>query len=182
MARLLYVTNTSLDWCIEDEHGALDFSEPDEEVFDFIAELVRPVGTYLYGRRLYETMSVWETDPEFREQPFGTLWQAAEKVVYSTTLPSVPTARTRLERAFDPDAVRDLKAAATADLTIGGAELAAHAFRHGVVDECHLLVRPLILGGGKPALPPGTRVQLELLDERRFATGTLYLRYRTSAP
>ena len=141
------------------------------------------VGTFLYGRRLYETMAVWETNPALAAQSdltadFATAWQAASKVVYSTTLTAVSTAKTRLERHFDPAAVQELKAAATSDLTIGGANLAAQAFTAGLVDECQLFVWPMIVGGGKPALPAGTRTDLELLDERRFANGVVLLRYR----
>ena len=143
---------------------------------------MRPVGTYLYGRRLYESMAVWETEPALAAQSelmadFADLWQAADKVVYSTTLDAVSTAKTRLERDFDPASVRAMKAAATSDLTVGGADLAAHAFRAGLVDECHLLIRPVLVGGGKPALPNGVHVDLELLDERRVGTGVVYLRY-----
>ena len=149
----------------------------------FITDLVRPVGTYLYGRRLYETMAVWETDATLAAQSepmadFATVWQAADKVVYSTTLQAASTARTRLERSFDPDSVRDLKRSATSDLTVGGANLAAHAFKGGLVDECHLLIHPVVVGGGKPALPRDTRADLELVDERRFTSGVVYLRYR----
>ena len=144
---------------------------------------MRPVGTYLYGRRLYESMAVWETDPTLAAQSepmadFATVWQAADKVVYSTTLQAASTARTRLERGFDPDSVRDMKRSATSDLTVGGANLAAHAFKGGLVDECHLFIHPVIVGGGKPALPSDTRADLELVDERRFTSGVVYLRYR----
>jgi dihydrofolate reductase len=183
MADLIYVTNVSLDGYIEDEHGRLDFTDPSDEVFTFITDLVRPVGTYLYGRRLYESMAVWETDPALAGQSgltaeFADVWRAAAKVVYSTTLDAVATVDTRLERRFDPDAVRAMKASAAQDLMIGGANLAAQALAAGVVDECRLIVGPVVLGAGKPAFPGG-RVELELLEERRFANGSLYLRYRT---
>jgi dihydrofolate reductase len=183
MAKLIYISNVSLDGYIEDEHGSFNWTAPDDEVFTFITDLVRSIGTYLYGRRLYETMAVWETDPALAGQSelmgdFADVWQAAEKVVYSTTLDAVPTAKTKLERNFDHDSVRDMKASATSDLTVGGANLAAHAFRAGLVDECHLFIAPVLLGGGKPSLPSGTRAELELLDERRFNNGVVYLRYR----
>jgi dihydrofolate reductase len=183
MAKLIYVSNVSLDGYIEDEHGNFDWTAPSEEYFAFITDLIRPVGTYLYGRRLYESMAVWETDPTLPAQSeltadFANVWQAADKVVYSATLAAVPTAKTTIERNFDSDLVRGLKASATSDLTVGGAELAAHAFKAGLVDECHLFIVPVIVGGGKPSLPLGTRAELTLLDERRFASGVVYLRYR----
>src|SRR5262245_62592677 len=184
MAKLIYITNVSLDCYIEDEHGRFDWTEPDDEVFAFITDLVRSVGTSLYGRRLYEAMAVWETDPALAAQSelmadFANAWQAADKVVYSTTLEAASTAKTRLERTFDPDSVRDMKASATRDLTVGGANIAAHAFKAGLVDECQLFIHPVRVGGGKPALPTDTRAELELLDERRFSNGIMYLRYRT---
>lgn len=185
MAKLIYVTNVSLDGYIEDEHGSFDWTEPDDELFAFITDLVRPVGTHLYGRRLYETMAVWETDPALAAHSelmadFASVWQSSDKVVYSTTLGAVATVKTRVERTFDPASVRAMKASATSDLTVGGAHLAAHAFRAGLVDECQLLVRPVVVGGGKPALPIGRRVDLELLDDRRVGNGVVYLRYRVS--
>ena len=184
MAKLIYITNMTLDGYIEDEHGSLDWSAPDDEVFAFITDLVRPIGTWLYGRRLYESMAVWETDPALAAQSelmadFASVWQAGDKVVYSTTLEAVSTAKTRIERSFGPDSVRDMKASATSDLTVGGANVAAHAFRAGLVDECQLIIWPALVGGGKPALPSGMRAALELLDERRFSSGVMYLRYRT---
>src|SRR5579864_3329693 len=183
MAKLIYVSNVSLDGFIEDEQGSFDWSAPDDELFAFITELVRPIGTYLYGRRLYDTMAVWETDPALAAQSgltadFANVWRAASKVVYSTTLDAVSTAQTRLEHTFDPTSVRDMKASASGALTVGGAQLAAHAFRAKLVDECHLLVRPVLVGGGKPALPSGVRAGLELLDDRRVGMGVVYLRYR----
>jgi dihydrofolate reductase len=183
VGRVLYVTNVSLDGFIEDEHGDFSFTEPDDEQFAFITDLVRPVGTWLYGRRLYEAMAVWETDPALAasSEPnaeFAAAWQWGEKVVYSTTLDAPSTAQTRIERRFDPDAVRRMKHSADHDLTVGGAHLAAQAFAAGLVDECHLFIGPAILGGGKPGLPNGLRVELELLDQRRFANGVVYLRHR----
>jgi dihydrofolate reductase len=185
MPKLIYVSNVSLDGYIEDEHGNLDWTGPDDEIFAFITDLVRPAGTYLYGRRMYETMTVWETDPTLAAQSelmgdFANVWQAVDKVVYSTTLDAVPTAKTQLARAFDPDSVRDMKASAAGDLIVGGPNLAASAFNAGLVDECHLLIHPVLIGGGKPSLPSATRAELELLEERRFGNGVVYLRYRTS--
>jgi dihydrofolate reductase len=184
MAKLIYITNVSLDGYIEDADGSFDWTDPSDEVFSFITNLVRPVDTWLYGRRLYEAMAVWETDPALAAQSelmaeFANVWQTGAKIVYSTTLDEVSTADTRIERRFDPDTVRDLKSSATSDLTIGGAALAAHAFDAGLVDECHLFVGPVLVGQGKPAFSRDTRVQLELLDERRFDNGVVYLRYRT---
>jgi dihydrofolate reductase len=183
MAKLIYVTNMSLDGYIEDERGAYDFGPVDAEVFRSYTTLLLSAGTFLYGRRLYETMAVWETNPALAAQSdlmadFATAWQAASKVVYSTTLAAVPTANTRLERHFNPTAVRELKAAASSDLTIGGANLAAQALKAGLVDECQLFVWPMVVGGGKPALPTDTRADLELLDKRRFGNGVVLLRYR----
>ena len=185
MAKLIYVTNLSLDGYIEDENGAFDLYPQDDEVFAATTEVVRSVGTFLYGRRLYELMSVWETDADLAAQSslaadFADAWQAAAKVVYSTTLATVPTAETRLERRFDAAAVRELKASATRDLAVGGADLAAQAMAAGLVDECLLFVWPAIIGGGKPGLPSGARRDLELLDERRFGNGVLQLRYRVA--
>lgn len=183
MAKLIYVTNVTLDGFIEDEHGSFEWTEPDDEQFAFVTDLVRPIGTYLYGRRLYEAMSVWETDPALGGQSepftdFAAVWQAADKVVYSTTLGGVSTARTRLERRFDPASIRDLKDASDADLMIGGANLAAQAFRAESIDECHLFVGPAVVGRGKPSLPDDVRTDLALLDVRRFDNGVVYLRYR----
>ncbi|HET7486887.1 MAG TPA: dihydrofolate reductase family protein [Acidimicrobiales bacterium] len=182
MAKLVYLTNVSLDGYIEDEHGSINWTGPDDELFAFITDLVRPVGTYLYGRRLYDSMAVWESEPDLAARSklmadFAEVWQAADKVVYSTTLDVVSTARTRLERSFDPGSVRAMKAAGTSDLTVGGAHLAAQAFRAGLVDECQLLVHPVVLGGGKAGLPSDVRKDLELLEERRVGNGVVYLRY-----
>jgi dihydrofolate reductase len=185
MATLIYATNVSLDGYIEDAEGAFDWAPPEDDLFAAYVALMRSVGTVLYGRRLYESMAVWETDPALAEQSdlnadFASAWQAADKIVYSTTLTSVSTASTRLEHDFDPDAVRELKDEATSDLTIGGANLAARAFEAGLIDECRLFVWPMIVGGGKPGLPAGVRANLELLDEHRFGGGVLHLRYRVS--
>jgi dihydrofolate reductase len=183
MAKLLYVLNVSLDGYIADEDGKFDWAVPGEEYFSFVNDLLRPVGTYLYGRRMYELMQVWETDPAAGPPfpaagEFAAIWQAADKVVYSRTLQAAATTRTRIERDFDPEAVRHLKAAAERDLTVGGPTLGAHAITAGLVDEVHLFVWPVVLGGGKPFLPNRVRLQLELLDERRFGSGVVYLRYR----
>lgn len=183
MAKLIYVTNVSLDGYIEDETGAFAWLPPDDEVFAVQTDLVRSVGTFLYGRRLYDMMAVWETDPALAAQSelaadFAGAWQAASKVVYSTTLPAASTADTRIERRFDPAAVHDMKATAGSDLAVGGADLAAQAFRAGLVDECQLFVWPVVVGGGKPGLPTGKRLDLELLDERRFRNGVVRLGYR----
>lgn len=183
MAKLIYVTNVSLDGYIEDESGDFAWFPPDDEVFAFTTDLVRSAGTFLYGRRLYETMAVWETDATLASQSglmadFASAWQAADKIVYSTTLPAVSTARTSLERRFDPAAVQRLKATADSDITIGGSHLAAQAIRAGLVDECQLLVWPLAVGGGKPGLPTGGRTDFALVDERRFGNGVVHLRYR----
>ena len=183
MAKLIYASNMSLDGCTEDERGAFDWATPDDEVFAFTTELMRSAGTYLYGRRMYDAMAVWETDAALAEQSdlmrdFADAWQAADKVVYSTTLAAVSTVNTRLERHFDPGAVHDLKAAATRDLIVGGPNLAAQALAAGLVDECQLIIWPVVLGGGKPALATDTRTELELLDERRFDNGVVHLRYR----
>ena len=184
MAKLIYMMNVSLDGYIADEDGKLDWTAPDEEFFSFINDLERPVGTYLYGRRLYALMAVWETDPAAAAQlpaarEFAEIWQSADKVVYSRTLEATATTRTRIERDFDPEAVRQLKAAAERDLTVGGPTLGAHAITAGLVDEYHLFVWPVVVGGGKHFFPNRARFQLELLDERRFTNGMVYLRYRT---
>ncbi len=186
MAKLIYVVNVSLDGYIEDAHGRFAWTAPTDEVFAFITDLVRPAGTYLYGRRMYETMAVWETDPTLAARSelmadFANVWQAADKIVYSTTLHGVSTANTRLERRFDPDSVRDMKTSAASDLTIGGPTLAGHAFHARLVDECHLLVYPVLVGQGKPAFPSDTCAQLELLEEHRFGNGVVYLRYRNQS-
>jgi dihydrofolate reductase len=182
VAKLIYLAIASVDGYVEDESGGFGWAQPSDEVHVFVNDLERSVGTYLYGRRMYETMAVWETWPGDEEaspttRDFAEIWRAADKVVYSTTLETADTPRTRIEPDFDADAVRRLKESATSDLAVGGAELAAHAFRAGLVDECHLFLVPVIVGGGKRALPDGVRLELELLDERRFANGTVFLRY-----
>jgi dihydrofolate reductase len=183
MAKLIYSAISSLDGFVADEEGNFDWAVPDEEVHAFINDLDRQVGTYLYGRRMYETMAGWETDPTLADQSplmrdFAQIWQAAEKIVYSRTLRAVSTARTRIEQDFDPEAVRQMKSQAGRDLIVGGPELAAQAFKAGLVDECHLFVAPMVVGGGKRSLPDDVRLRLELLDERRFESGMVYLYYR----
>ena len=185
MAKLIYSAISSLDGYVEDEDGNFDWAVPDEEVHAFINDLDRPLGTYLYGRRMYETMIGWETDPTLADRSplmrdFAQNWQAAHKIVYSKTLEAVSTARTRIERDFDPEAVQQMKALARRDLIVGGSELAAQAFEAGLVDECHLFVAPIVVGGGKRSLPDNVRLRLELLDERRFSSGMIYLYYRTN--
>ena len=182
MAKLIYAAIASLDGYVEDEAGSFDWSRPDEEVHGFVNDLERPIGTYLYGRRMYETMVFWETAGDDADETavfadFADLWRAADKIVYSRTLPAVTSAKTRLERSFDTDVVARLMQSSAADISIGGAELAGHAFRAGLVDECHLFLSPIVVGGGKRALADGVRTQLELLDERRFGNGVVHLRY-----
>jgi dihydrofolate reductase len=184
MGKLIYSAITSLDGYVADQDGKFDWAAPDEEVHAFVNDLERPVGTYLYGRRMYEVMVYWETAHTLADQPpvvqdFAEIWQAADKIVYSKTLETESSARTRIERDFDPEAVRQLKARAARDITVGGPDLAAQAIRAGLVDEYHLFVTPIVVGGGKPSLPKGVRVELELLDERRFGNGVVHLRYRT---
>ena len=184
MAKLIYSTIASLDGYVEDASGTFDWAAPDEEVHAFVNDLARPVGTHLLGRRMYEVLAWWETVPTGPDQPavirdFAGIWRAADKVVYSRTLERVSSARTRIERAFEPDAVRALKAAAERDITVGGAELAGQALAAGLVDECNLFLSPIVVGGGTPALPDGVRVELELLGERRFGNGVVYVHYRT---
>ena len=183
MAKLIYGSNMSLDGCTEDARGAFDWAPPDDEVFVFITGLMRSAGTYLYGRRMYETLAVWETDPDLAAHSdltadYARAWQAADKVVYSSTLAAPTTSNTRLERHFDPSAVRDLKAAAGSDLLVGGPNLAAQAFEAGLVDEVVLFVWPVVLGGSNPALATDQRIDLDLVDEHRFANGVVHLRYR----
>jgi dihydrofolate reductase len=183
MANLSYVAIMSLDGFIEDQTGSFDWGEPVEEAHRFINELVRPPATFLYGRRLYETMMVWELDPSFAVaaphiSEFARHWQAADKIVYSRTLTAVPTRRTTLRHDFDPEDIRGLKAATEEPLFIGGANLAAHAFAADLVDECHLFVAPVSVGGGKPCLPVGSTVVLELQSQRAVGGGMVYLHYR----
>src|ERR687895_487248 len=184
MAKLIYSAISSLDGYIADEDGNFDWAVPDEEVLAFVNDLERPLGTYLYGRRMYEMMIGWEADPTLAEQAplmrdFAEIWRAADKIVYSSTLEVVSTARTRIERDFDPESVRQMKALAGQDLIVGGPELAAQAFKARLVDECHLFVAPIAVGGGKRSLPDDVRLKLELLDEHRFSHGMIYLHYRT---
>ena len=182
MAHLIYSTIASLDGYVADAEGNFDWAAPDEEVHAFVNELERPVGTYLYGRRMYETMVFWETEGSGPDEPlvmrdFAEIWRAAEKVVYSRTLGEVSSARTTLEREFDPNAVRELVAAASRDVAIGGPGLAVDALRAGLVDECQLFLAPVVVGAGKRALPEGVFARLELLEQRRFNGGFAYLRY-----
>jgi len=183
MPKLIYSAITSLDGYVADEDGNFDWAEPDEEVHSFVNELERPVGTYLYGRRMYEVMAYWETASAVADQPsvmqdFAEIWQSAEKVVFSKTLKQASTARTRIERDFDPEAIRQLKSTAARDISVGGPELAAQAITAGLVDEFHLFLTPVVVGGGKQALPDHVCLKLALLDERRFGNGVVYLRYR----
>ena len=184
MASLIYSAIASLDGYIADEDGKFDWAEPDEEVHSFINDLERPVGTLLLGRRMYEVLAYWDDPPAVDEQPsfvqeFAEIWQAADKVVYSRTLETARTGRTRIEHDFDPEAVGRLKSQSDRDLAIGGPALAAQAIRAGLVDEYHMFVVPVVVGAGKQALPRDVRIELELLDKRRFRNGTVFLRYRT---
>ena len=186
MARLLYSAIASLDGYVADRDGNFDWAAPDEELHEYFNDLERPIGTYLYGRRMYEVMTYWETahtlaDQVAVERDYTKMWQAADKVVYSTTLETVSSRRTRIERAFDPDAVRSLLRESSRDVTVGGPGLAAEAFRAGLVDECHLFLTPIVVGGGTPALPADLRFQLQLLHERRFGGGVVQLHYRVVA-
>jgi dihydrofolate reductase len=183
MARLIYSSIASADGYVEDAAGSFDWAAPGEELLCFVNDLERPVGTYLYGRRMYETMLYWETAHTVPGQPssvreFTGIWQAADKIVFSTTLPSVSTARTRIERNFDPGMIRQLKSSTQHDMTVGGAGLAGQAVRAGLVDELQLFLVPIVVGAGKRALPNGVRSDLELVETRRFASGAVYLRYR----
>jgi dihydrofolate reductase len=183
MAKLIYSAIASLDGYVADEDGNFDWAAPDAEVHAFVNDLERPVGTYLYGRRMYDTMAFWETAHTFEDQrpvmqDFAAIWQKADKVVYSRTLETPSSARTRIERDFDPEAVRRMKASAERDITVGGADLAGQAMKAGLVDECQLFLTPVVVGGGTRSLPNDVHLQLELLDERRFGNGVVYLRYR----
>ena len=184
MAKLIYSALTSLDGYVADEDGNFDWAKPSEEVHVFVNDLGRPLGTYLFGRRMYEVMAYWETADTVADQPpvvrdYAKIWQTAEKIVYSRTLAEVSSANTRIEREFDIDAVRQLKATADRDIGVGGPDLAAQAIEAGLVDELHLFLSPVVVGGGKPSLPDKVRLELELLDERRFANGVVHLHYRT---
>jgi dihydrofolate reductase len=185
VAKLIYSAITSLDGYVADEDGNFDWAAPDEEVHRFVNDLERTVGTYLYGRRMYEVMAYWETAEVRADQPpfiqdFAEIWRAADKVVYSKTLEDVPSARTRIERDFDAETIRQLKATAAGDISVGGPDLAAQAIKAGLVDEFQLFLTPVVVGGGNQALPDSVRVNLELLDERRFGNGTVYLHYLTT--
>jgi dihydrofolate reductase len=184
MGRLIYSAIASLDGYIADDQGNFDWAAPDEEVHAFVNELERPVGTYLYGRRMYEVMTYWETaeasDAPSVEQDFAEIWRAADKVVYSTTLDAVSSARTRIERTFDPEAIRQMKAQAERDIGVGGSALAGQAIKAGLVDEYQLFLTPIVVGGGLHAIPDDVRVELDLRDVRRFTGGTVYLNYRAS--
>lgn len=187
MGKLIYAANVSLDGFLEDDDGAFDWSEPDERVHAFWNDWERTIGTSLYGRRMYETMRVWERDDWLADQPtvvreYAAIWRDTDKVVYSSTLTEITTARTRIERQLDPDAVRRLKETSTANLSIGGAAIGAEAFRHGLVDECLLLIYPVVVGGGKPALPRGIRLSLRLLEQGRFDNGVVSARYAVVPP
>ncbi len=186
MARLIYSAIASLDGYTADKEGNFDWAAPDQEVHTFVNDLLRPIGTHLYGRRMYETMVYWETAhtlplQQAFENDFAKIWQAADKIVYSKTRNAVSSARTRIEQHFDPEAVRQMKSTAARDISIGGPGLAARAIQAGLVDEVHLFVAPVVVGGGTRSLPDNVRVKLELLQERRFASGMVYLRYRTLA-
>jgi dihydrofolate reductase len=183
MAKLIYSAIASLDEYVEDDEGQIDWAAPDDEVHGFVNDVERPIGTYLYGRRMYETMVFWETVSTAADQPsvtrdFAEIWRGAEKIVYSRTLQTVSSARTRIERDFDADAIRRLKQTSGRDITIGGAELAGQAIKLGLVDECHLFLAPIVVGGGKRALPDSVRTRLELLSARRFESGFVHLHYR----
>ena len=185
MVKLVYgIITESLDGFVTDENGSLDWTEPDEEVHSFVNDLVRPVGTFLFGRRMYEVMLAWETMDTHGEPPyiedFAGIWKSADKIVYSRTLEKTSSARTRIERDFDPAAVRRMKATAKGDIEIGGPELAGQAISAGLVDELHLLIAPVIIGGGKRLFPENIRAQLHLVDKRRFGNGVVYLSYRTA--
>jgi dihydrofolate reductase len=184
MAKLIYAALASLDGYVEDEAGKFEWAAPDEEVHAFVNDLERPIATYLYGRRMYETMVFWET-ADGREEPavfrdYAEIWRAADKIVYSRTLQAAASARTRIEGDFNPEAIRELKSATGPDISIGGSGLAGQAIAAGLVDECHLFLNPVVVGGGKRALPAHVRAGLELLDERRFDSGVVYVRYRVS--
>ncbi len=180
MASLIYSAIASPDGYVEDEQGKFDWGAPDEEVHAFVNDLERPAGTHLYGRRMYETMVYWDTDDDQAAvaRDYAAIWRAAEKVVYSRTLQTVSSEKTRIERDFEAAAIKRLKESSRSDIAIGGAELAGQAIAQGLVDECHLFLVPFLVGGGKPALPAGVHAELELLDERRFRNGVVYLHYR----
>jgi dihydrofolate reductase len=186
MANLIYTALTSVDGYVADEHGNFDWAEPDEEVHMFVNDLERRAGTHLYGRRMYEVMVAWEAMPHLAAPPsfiqdYAAIWQAAGKIVYSRTLDRASSARTQIERDFDPEAIQKMKASATRDITVGGPHLAAQAIKAGLVDEVHQFVTPIAVGGGNRFLPDGVRVKLELLDERSFGNGVVHLHYLIKA-
>jgi dihydrofolate reductase len=186
MAKLIFSAIASLDGYIADRDGKFDWAAPDAEVHAFVNDLARPIGTYLFGRRMYQTLVFWETGGSGDDEPaemrdYAEIWRAAEKIVYSRTLKEVSSARTRIERTFEPEAVREMKVAADRDLSVGGPTLAAEAFRAGLIDECQLLLNPIVVGGGTPALPSDVRIELELLDERRFANGVVFLHHQVKS-
>jgi dihydrofolate reductase len=183
MAKLIYAAISSVDGYVADAEGNFDWSTPDQEVHRFVNELERPIGTHLYGRRMYEVMRYWETAQTgsgdlSADLEYAKIWRAADKIVYSKSLEQVSSARTSIEREFDPEAIQQLKSAAARDISVGGPTLAARALRLRLVDECHLFLSPIVVGGGNPALPDNIRLELELLDERRFSNGVVYLHYR----
>jgi dihydrofolate reductase len=183
MAKLIYAAISSVDGYVADTEGNFDWSAPDEEVHRFVNELERPIGTHLYGRRMYEVMRYWETAPTgdgepSAQQEYAKIWQAADKIVYSRSLKQASSARTSIEREFDPEAIQQLKATAARDISVSGPTLAARALKLGLIDECHLFLSPIVVGGGNPALPDNVRLGLELLDERRFSNGVVHLHYR----
>jgi dihydrofolate reductase len=182
VAQLVYSTITSLDGFVADERGDFSWAAPDEEVHAFVNDTQRRIGTFLCGRRLYEVMAWWDTVPLAEEPPvigdYAGNWRVADKIGYSSTLESVPGARTRVERHFDPDAVRAMKASASRDISVGGPELAGQALASGLVDEIEVFAVPMLIGGGTPTYPRDVRLGLELLDEHRFGSGVTYLRYR----
>jgi dihydrofolate reductase len=186
MAKLIYTAISSLDGYVADAEGNFDWSVPDEEVHRFVNDLERPIGTYLLGRRMYEVMRYWDTAPTGNDeasagQEYAKIWQATDKIVYSKSLDRVSTVKSRIEREFEPEAIKQLKMSATRDVSVGGPTLAAQALKLGLVDECHLFLSPVVVGGGNPALPDNVRLGLELLDERRFANGVVHLHYRVKA-
>ena len=185
MAKLIYAAISSLDGYVADSDGNFDWSAPDEDVHRFVNDLERSNGTYLYGRRMYEVMRYWETAPTgmgnlSAEEDYARIWQAADKIVYSTSLQQISSARTSLEREFDPQTVRDMKATAARDITVSGPTLAAQALKSGLIDECHMFLSPVVVGGGTSALPDNVRLRLELLDEHRFGNGVVHLHYRVA--
>jgi dihydrofolate reductase len=186
VAKLIYSAITSLDGYVADKDGNFEWAAPDEELHSFVNDQERPIGTYLYGRRMYEVMAFWETAHTLADQPrfiedYARIWQAADKVVYSRTLPSVSTEKTKLVREFDPEEVSRMKALARSDLSVGGPDLAGQAIRWGLVDEIHLFLNPVVVGGGNRALPDDVRVDLELIDDHRFGSGVVHLHYRITS-